>query len=149
MLSPSAITFWLNLTYCLRSISPVFSLPYCDREVPDYCLLALHPGGVLHLCVYPAWLSYCLWGEKCSISVPRLVFLVASFQILRFFLINPSSVNRCLRTIYIFQCWEVEEWIAAFTHSLPFLKNGAELFSHTEPVLPHPSCAQARDRRRS
>ena len=52
----------------------LLSLPYHDREVSDYCSLALGPRGVLHLCVYSAWLLYCIWCATCGISVPRLGF---------------------------------------------------------------------------
>lgn len=93
---------------------------------------------MLHLCLYPAWLLYCIWGQKCSILVPKLGFLVASFQILIFFPLGPSPMNWCLCTTCILQRWEAEHWVAG--------KNGAELFSPPEPVLTHPSCAQAHDR---
>ena len=69
-------------------------------------------------------------------------FLVASFQVLRFFLINLSSMSRCPHTLCIFQCRRLSESLLLLT-VFPFRKmvqscfHTLSLSSHS-PLVPRP-----------
>lgn len=88
-----------------------------------YCLWSKGPSSQSSLLWQRShWLlfiSLAPWTHAALVCLPCLAFilhlgwemqyfsaqagsLVTSFQILRFFLINPSSINWCLHTIYIF-----------------------------------------------